>query len=414
MVNPEGADTQASALKVLIARQRPGWALEQPFYTSPSIYEIERRGWLANQWFVVAHRSEVADAGSYIVRELLGESLIFARDGEGTLRGFYNVCRHRGSRICERDGRSNNLTCPYHAWSYRLDGSLRVASALPEEIDVSALGLRSIRVVEIGGLVLGSLLGDPQAIAPLSNTFEAGLKFHGLSNARIAARRSYPVQANWKLVLENFIECYHCFPAHAEYCRVMKHVDAVARDAPEAANAWEASAAAWLAKDASPDSPLSMNPPAAQFAICSAFRAPIGGGRLTQSEDGRPVAPLMGEMKSFDGGVSFFRCEPFIFMAALNDHAVMFQFSPMAAEQTRVDVSWLVAASADDSKVDVARMTWLWDVTTAQDKALIERNAAGIRSLAYVPGPYSKLESLPARFVARYLSELSSGSCEVS
>jgi len=401
-------------LKVLIARQRPGWALEQPFYTSPSIYEIERRGWLANQWFLVAHRSEVADAGSYIVRELLGESLIFARDGEGTLRGFYNVCRHRGSRICERDGRSNNLTCPYHAWSYRLDGSLRAASALPEEIDVSALGLRSIRVVEIGGLVLGSLLGDPQAIAPLSNTFEAGLKFHGLSNARIAARRSYPVRANWKLVLENFVECYHCFPAHPEYCRVMKHVDAVARDAPEAANAWEASAAAWLAKDASPDSPLAMNPPAAQFAICSAFRAPIGGGRLTQSEDGRPVAPLMGEMKSFDGGVSFFRCEPFIFMGALNDHAVMFQFSPMAAEQTRVDVSWLVANSADDSEVDVARMTWLWDVTTAQDKVLIERNAAGIRSAAYVPGPYSKLESLPARFVARYLSELSSGSCEVS
>lgn len=401
-------------MKVLIARQRPGWALEQPFYTSPSIYEIERRGWLANQWFLVAHRSEVADAGSYIVRELLGESLIFARDGEGTLRGFYNVCRHRGSRICERDGRSNNLTCPYHAWSYRLDGSLRAASALPEEIDVSALGLRSIRVVEIGGLVLGSLLGDPQAIAPLSNTFEAGLKFHGLSNARIAARRSYPVRANWKLVLENFVECYHCFPAHPEYCRVMKHVDAVARDAPEAANAWEASAAAWLAKDASPDSPLAMNPPAAQFAICSAFRAPIGGGRLTQSEDGRPVAPLMGEMKSFDGGVSFFRCEPFIFMGALNDHAVMFQFSPMAAEQTRVDVSWLVANSADDSEVDVARMTWLWDVTTAQDKVLIERNAAGIRSAAYVPGPYSKLESLPARFVARYLSELSSGSCEVS
>ena len=86
----------------------------------------------------------------------------------------------------------------------------------------------------------------------------------------------------------------------------------------------------------------------------------------------------------------------------------------MAAEQTRVDVSWLVNASADDSKVDVARMTWLWDVTTTQDSALIERNAAGIRSLAYVPGPYSKLESLPARFVARYLSELAVGICEVS
>jgi phenylpropionate dioxygenase-like ring-hydroxylating dioxygenase large terminal subunit len=400
-------------LKALIARQRPGWALEQPFYTSPSIYKIERQGWLAKQWFLVAHRSEVSEPGSYIVRELLGESLIFAPDGEGTLRGFYNVCRHRGSRICERDGRSNSLICPYHAWSYRLDGSLRAASALPEEIDTSALGLRSINVTEIGGLVIGSLSGDPQAIAALAE-FEPGLRFHGIPNARIAARRSYPVRANWKLVLENFVECYHCFPAHPEYCRVMKHVDAVARDAPAAASAWQESAAAWLAKEASPNSPLTVNPPGGQFAICAAARSPIGGGRLTQSEDGRPVAPLMGELKSFDGGVSTFRCEPFIFLGALNDHAVMFQFSPMAAEQTRVDVSWLVDASADDSEVDIARMTWLWDVTTTQDSALIERNAAGIRSRAYVPGPYSKLESLPARFVARYLSELSPGSCKPS
>jgi phenylpropionate dioxygenase-like ring-hydroxylating dioxygenase large terminal subunit len=401
-------------LKDLIARQRPGWSLEQAFYTSPSIFEFERRGWLAKQWFLLAHRSEIPEAGSYILRELLGESVILARDGAGTLRGFYNVCRHRGSRICERDGRSNSLTCPYHAWSYRLDGSLRAASALSEEIDVSTLSLRSIAVRETGGLVIGSLAGDPQVATALGNVFEPGLRFHGVPNARIAARRSYPTQGNWKLVLENFIECYHCFPAHPEYCRVMKHVDAVAREPSKAAIAWQESAAAWLAKDASPGSPLTMAPAVDQFAICSAARAPIGGGRLTQSEDGRPVAPLMGELKSFDGGVSTFRCEPFIFLAALNDHAVMFQFSPLAAEQTRVDVSWLVDSTADDSKVDVARMMWLWDVTTAQDKVLIERNAAGVRSRAYVPGPYSKLESLPARFVARYLSELSPGNGETS
>lgn len=400
-------------MTALIARQQPGWALEQAFYTSPGIYELERQGWLAKQWFLLAHRSEVPEPGSYIVRELLGESLIFARDGEGTLHGFYNVCRHRGSKICERDGRSNGLTCPYHAWTYRLDGSLRAASALPEGLDTSALGLRPINVTEIGGLVIGSLTGDPHAISPLSE-FEPGLRFHGVPNARIAARRSYPVRANWKLVLENFIECYHCFPAHPEYCRVMKHVDAVARDAPEAASAWQETAAAWLAKEANPNSPLTVNPPGGQFAICTAARSPIGGGRLTQSEDGRPVAPLMGELKSFDGGVSTFRCEPFVFLASLNDHAVMFQFSPMAAEQTRVDVSWLVDASAEDSQVDVARMTWLWDITTTQDSVLIERNAAGIRSRAYVPGPYSKLETLPARFVARYLNELSSASCKAS
>src|SRR5262249_29417136 len=101
-----------------------------------------------------------------------------------------------------------------------------------------------------------------------------------------------------------------------------------------------------------------------------------------------------------------FRCEPFIFVAALNDHAVMFQFSPAGAESTRVDVSWLVCGDAPENAVDIERMMWLWDVTTRQDKCLIERNAAGIRSRAYEPGPYTTLEGMPARFIQRYLRDL--------
>src|SRR5581483_703714 len=88
----------------LIHRQRPGWSLEQPFYTSPEIFEVERRGWLANQWLLLAHASEVRDSGCFIVRDLLGESIIIVRGVDRSVRGFYNVCRHRGSRICDRDG----------------------------------------------------------------------------------------------------------------------------------------------------------------------------------------------------------------------------------------------------------------------------------------------------------------------
>jgi Rieske 2Fe-2S family protein len=232
------------------------------------------------------------------------------------------------------------------------------------------------------------------------------LRFHGIPGARIAARRRYPTNGNWKLVLENFIECYHCFPAHAEYCRVMKHVDVVAREAPDAASEWQTTVDTWLTPKALRESPLSLNPSVVNSDICSAARSPIGGDRQTQSEDGLPVAPLMGDLKAFDGGVSTFRCEPFIFLAALSDHAVMFRFSPQNAEQTDVEITWLVDRAAEESQVDIDRMTWLWDVTTKQDKVLIERNTAGIRSRSYVPGPYSKLESLPARFVSRYLAEL--------
>jgi Rieske 2Fe-2S family protein len=396
----------ADDLPALIARQQTGWSLEQAFYTSPDIFETERREWLAAQWFVLGHGSEIPAPGCYMVRELLGESLLVVRDESSAVRAYYNVCRHRGSRLYAHDGRSSHLLCPYHAWGYRLDGSFRSAACLPAGIDKSQLGLRTVGVREIAGLIVASLTGSPEVVQTLDREFAEGLRYHGIDRARIAARRSYPTQGNWKLVIENFIECYHCLPAHPEYCGVMKHVDLVAREPNPAGRAWEAAVETWIERDANPESPLA--PPSIQleFSLCGSRRAPIGAGRQTQSEDGRPVAPLMGRQPRFDGGVSSFRCEPFIYLGALNDHAVMFQFLPISAERTDVTITWLVDGAASEAEVDVDRMVWLWDVTTIQDKRLIEQNAAGIRSRSYSPGPYTELEGMPARLVKRYLGEL--------
>lgn len=400
---------QPTELTKLIERQRPGWSLEQPFYTSEAIYEIERCRWLAEQWYVLGHCSELREPGSYLVRELLGESLIIVRDREGVLRGFYNVCRHRGSRICKEDGRGSSLVCPYHAWSYRLDGSLRSAPALPPGVDTGALGLRAVSVREIGGIILGSLHGDPRRPDDIKAQVEPLLHYHGVPQARIAARRSYPTHANWKLVIENFVECYHCLSAHPEYSSVMKHVDSVGRQAPKAVQAWKEKVATWLREEADPDSPLrvapiALTPEGLEFLT---FREPIGGGRKTQSRDGEPVAPLMGQIRSFDGGYSGFSLRPFVSFVALNDHAVMFQFLPTGPQKTEVTLTWLVDGKTAEADVDVDRMIWLWDVTTAQDKRIIEGNAAGVRSRAYAPGPYSTLELWSSGFVARYLRELS-------
>lgn len=393
-------------LAALIGRQRPGWSLEQPFYTSPDIFEIERRGWLAAQWFVLGHGSEIPDPGCFMVRDLLGESLLVVRDESGAVRAYYNVCRHRGSRLYAEDGRASHLVCPYHAWGYRLDGSLRSAAALPAGLDKSRFGLCKVPVHDVAGLLVASLTGSPDVGQTLDREFAAGLRYHGIDRARIAARRSYPTRGNWKLVIENFIECYHCLPAHPEYCSVMRHVDLVAREPGPAGKAWEAAVQTWLERDANRESPLAPPSSALEFSLCCARRAPIGGGRRTQSEDGLPIGPLMGRQPRFDGGVSGFRCEPFIYLGALNDHAVLFQFLPVAADLTDVTITWLVDGAARAGDVDIERMIWLWDVTTIQDKRLIEQNAAGIRSRSYAPGPYTELEGMPARLVTRYLGEL--------
>jgi Rieske 2Fe-2S family protein len=189
----------------------------------------------------------------------------------------------------------------------------------------------------------------------------------------------------------------------------MQHVDALGKSSPQAAERWRRTTEEWFATDADPASPLGRNQlaPTEELASCSATRAPIGLGRQTQSQDGLPVAPLMGQQSRYDGGVSSFLFGPFVYIAAPNDYIRMIQFLPTAAESTDVVITWLVDGAASDSEVDVDRLIWLWDVTTVQDKALIERNAAGIRSLAYTPGPYSTLEGWTSRFVAQYLQGMS-------
>jgi len=393
-----------------IARQRPGWSLERAFYTSPEIYHFERRTWLAEQWYVLGHSCEVPGPGDYIVRHLLGESLIVVRDGSGMLHGFFNVCRHRGSRICDGDGHApGGLTCPYHAWSYRLDGTLRTAAALPDGIDRSRLGLHRVPIEERGGLIFGSLKGDPGSLEPLRESVLPMLQYYGIPEARIAARRNYLTHGNWKLVIENFIECYHCITCHPEFCSVMRFVDVVARKpTPQIAEQWKQAVERWFREQADPDCPVKQVQanPLEQISTFGVMRGPIGENYETQSQDGRPVAPLMGKQRRFDGGSCGFRMEPFIYFTALNDHAVMFQFLPIETDSTDVIITWLVDGSAPEDEVDIERMVWLWDVTTKQDKVIIERNAAGVRSLSYSPGPYSELESWPTRFVARYLLEL--------
>jgi len=404
---------QPAELPALIARQRPGWSLERPFYTAPEIYEFERRGWLSEQWYILGHGSEARELGSYIVRDLLGESLIIVRDTEGVLRGFYNVCRHRGTRICDKDGRAAAIVCPYHSWTYRLDGSLRTAAALPESIDTAGLGLRPVPIREIGGIIFGSLTADPQSLDPVQQELTPMLHYHGIPEARIGARRSYPTRGNWKLVIENFIECYHCFPCHPEFCTVMKFVDVAARQAtPENVAAWQQTVERWFSEKADPDSPVKRMQlhPLAETGTFLMSRAPIGGNHQTDSQDGLPVAPLMGQLRRFDGGSTGFRLEPFVWFSCLNDHARMMQFLPTGTDTTDVVVSWLVDGSARETDVDVERMIWLWDVTTAQDKLIIERNATGVRSHSYIPGPYSTLECWTTRFVSRYLRELSAHS----
>jgi Rieske 2Fe-2S family protein len=403
----EGVDVlpRSQAIDEALTRYRPGWSLEQFFYTNEELFEYERRSWLARQWYLIAHASEVPRIGSFIVRELLGESLIIVRTSPETIKAFFNVCRHRGSRICREDGTASAFTCPYHAWTYALDGRLRSAPALMEGTDKGALGLKAVQLREVGGLLFCAL--DPAATGLDPAPMLPGLKFQGMPGARIAARRHYPTAANWKLVMENFHECYHCVPSHPQYSSVMGHIKRYSMDSAGLAREWNHEVEQWASTTAISEFPHAIfETEDAEWSYSQVTRFPIGDGRKTQSEDGEPVAPLMGHYSRYDGGVATFGVPPFCFFYGLNDHAVLFQFMPRSAEFTDVTVSWLVDGSAPAAEVDVERMVWLWDVTTVQDKMIVEANAAGVRSRAYEPGPFTKLEQWGVAFISQYVEEM--------
>jgi Rieske 2Fe-2S family protein len=400
-------------IDALVAAQLPRHSLDRAFYTNPAVFERERERIFRNHWILAGHVSEIPEPGDYRLFEVAGESIILVRDARGEVRAHYNVCRHRGSRVLlEAAGRARSMTCRYHGWTYGTDGCLQAAPRMPADFRAAdhALVPCALRLVE--GLAFISLSDGPgPALDHVVEGLAPYLRLHGIAAARVAHRATYPVLANWKLTIENYLECYHCKPAHPQYCGVEIKADSIGDGSPAAMARYEARRQQWQARAESLGAslpafgtalPLDEGLPRAQFG--AAYRAPLRESFLSATENGSPAAPLMGGFRDYDGGETALGLGPFTYMLAYNDYATFFQFVPRTAEESDIVITWLVHGTArEGADYDRGRLTWLWTVTTEQDKSIIEANAAGIRSSRYVPGPVSLLEEDLDGFRAWYL-----------
>src|SRR5579863_6603048 len=141
-----------------IARQRPGFSLDQPFYLDPAIFACDIERFLARHWLCAGHESSAAKPGDWLLFELASEQVIIARGQDGALRAFANVCRHRGSRLCAApEGHAKSFVCPYHAWTYGLDGRLQAARHMPDGFDRGRYGLKPVHLAVIEGIVFVTL-----------------------------------------------------------------------------------------------------------------------------------------------------------------------------------------------------------------------------------------------------------------
>jgi len=389
----------------LIASQKPGHSLDQRFYTDPAIYDLEIEKIVNRNWILAGHASQLPEPGDFKVLNVAQESAIIVRGKDGNLKGFANVCRHRGSLVClEQQGHADKFMCPYHGWMYDIDGNLTAARNMSTDFDMSTHGLKSVSVGEIHSLIFVCFDDKPPSLEGAIRDLEEPMGMYDFENLKLVAQKSYAIPANWKLAIENYQECYHCATAHPEYA--LMHTMMLDDEKRERASGhmYERMEACGI-KDIHIDHVDSAARPGeigfgfARTAMFSKFK--------TGSKGGQPVAPLLGSITGYDGGQADLSFGPFSFLLAYNDHVVCYVFTPVDHNNSNCEIYWLVRGDAEEGKdYDVEELIWLWDVTTKADKEIIVNNSRGVHSKYYEPGPFSGMEDLEQIYIEWILAEL--------
>ena len=389
----------------LIADQRPGRPLEQRFYTDPDLYRLELERILTRNWFMAGHVSQIPEPGDFFVSNFANESVIVVRGSDREIKAFANVCRHRGSLVClEQSGSVRKFECPYHGWMYDIDGNLTAARAMPKDFDKQTHGLNKVSIDVMGGLIFLCLTDQPPSLKGAKRDLAEPFAMFDFENLKVAAKKTYPIAANWKLAIENYQECYHCASAHPDYARMHTlMLDPNQRDRIQDKMLGRFEACGL--KKIEHDFVDTLARPGEQGYGYS--RTAMFEGYKTGSRNGEPVAPLLGNLKDYDCGASDFTFGPFSFLLAYSDHVVGYVFRPVDHGHCVCEIFWFVRGDAIEGKdYDVEELMWLWDVTTYADEKIIVNNWKGVNSRYYKPGPFSRMERMENRYVEWILQQL--------
>ncbi len=392
-------DPRARLAELLRARQR-GFSLPQDFYNDPAIHEADLEAIFHRHWLFAAASCELAGPGAFVTLTIGRSPILLLRDEQGELRGFFNTCRHRGARIVDAPrGTLRALICPYHNWTYRLSGELAHTRYMPADFDRADFPLRLVHVREVGGTVYVCLAETPPDFSPYAEAVGRQLAPHGLADAKIAAEFDLIEYGNWKLVMENSRECYHCATGHRDLMRSLLDIYDFAN--PENA---EAIGAYWASWDRA-----GLPSGVAEGPDFRAARLPLTNGARSMTLDGElAVRKPLGHGPLDSHGSLRWVHYPTTFNHALGDFAVLIRMLPLGPQETRVTTKFLVARDAVEGiDYDIGHLTHVWNVTNDEDKALVERNQAGVNSIGYRPGPYSPdLEAGIIKFVEWYCAAM--------
>lgn len=352
--------------------------LPAEFYTSSAIFAEEQERIFARSWNCVGRAAQLAHAGDYFLADVAGESLIVLRDRQGTLRALFNVCRHRGTRLCrEASGRfSETIQCPYHAWTYSTDGRLLGAPHMQDVagFDRADYPLHAAAVAEWEGFLFVNVGEQPEPFEEAFEPLMRRLARFGLASLAGGHRATYDVRANWKLVFQNYCECLHCPVIHPELAAVLPYQSG-ANDLIEG--------------------PF--------LGGYMEIAAPHESATLSGRACGRVVSdnlPAADRRRAY-----YYTLMPNMLLSLHPDYVNYYLVTPLAPDRTRVETQWLFHPDTlADSQSNMQDAIDLWNLTNCQDFDIIEQSQLGIASRRYTPGPYSPRESMAAAWERHYLS----------
>ncbi|KAA5834985.1 aromatic ring-hydroxylating dioxygenase subunit alpha [Saccharopolyspora hirsuta] len=332
-------------------------------YTDEAVFELEKSRIFQRNWFAAARSSDLPTAGNFRNVDVGGESVLIVRGRDGALRAFLNVCRHRGARLCVEESGSvrRSLQCPYHAWTYGLDGKLVAAPNLNSMQDVNRdeYGLIGVHLREWLGTVWVCLADEPPSFedtvqgAVTARLGDPGtIDGWGIDDLVVGKRITYDVKANWKLIVENFMECYHCATIHPELTEVL----------PEFADGY-----------------------AAQYFV--GHGAEFGEDITGFTVDGQGgFETLSGVDEDHDRRYYAITINPQVFINLVPDHVIFHRMYPVAVDRTIVECDWLYTQEVIDSGVDLSRSVELFHRVNQQDFDACERCQPAMSSRAYAAG----------------------------